>query len=198
MTADLPGIFPVNKNRSPSPRIAVMDFRRPDKFSKEQIRTISIIHETFARLASVQLTSLLQMDIKIHVYSVDQCTYEEFCGTFREPHCFTILDNRKIRSSALFVLENRLCHLLQDRLFGNPEPGPGEFAGLNGLSISVLGDIVNRLTAPLNESWKMMGDFPFVTGSLEHNILFAQIVPPSEMVITLEWDLQAGENNYKM
>ena len=33
-------------------KIKIYDFKRPDKFSKEQIRTISIMHETFARLIS--------------------------------------------------------------------------------------------------------------------------------------------------
>jgi flagellar motor switch protein FliM len=30
-------------------KIKIYDFKRPDKFSKEQIRTVSIMHETVAR-----------------------------------------------------------------------------------------------------------------------------------------------------
>ena len=33
-------------------RIKIYDFRRPDKFSKEQIRTVSNMHESFARLTA--------------------------------------------------------------------------------------------------------------------------------------------------
>ncbi|MDR0525259.1 MAG: flagellar motor switch protein FliM, partial [Spirochaetaceae bacterium] len=33
-------------------RVKIYDFKRPDKFSKEQIRTVSIMHETFARLTT--------------------------------------------------------------------------------------------------------------------------------------------------
>jgi len=36
---------PVNDTR----KIKIYDFKRPDKFSKEQIRTVSIMHETLAR-----------------------------------------------------------------------------------------------------------------------------------------------------
>ena len=40
---------PVNDTR----KIKIYDFKRPDKFSKEQIRTVSIMHETFARLTTI-------------------------------------------------------------------------------------------------------------------------------------------------
>ena len=42
---------PVNDTR----KIKIYDFRRPDKFSKEQMRTIQIMHETFARLTTTSL-----------------------------------------------------------------------------------------------------------------------------------------------
>jgi flagellar motor switch protein FliM len=35
-------------------KIKIYDFKRPDKFSKEQIRTVSIMHETFARLTAIK------------------------------------------------------------------------------------------------------------------------------------------------
>ena len=38
-------------------KIKIYDFKRPDRFSKEQIHTISMIHETFARLTSNFLTA---------------------------------------------------------------------------------------------------------------------------------------------
>ena len=36
----------------------VYDFRRPDKFAKDQLRTLQMIHETFARLYAGSLSRL--------------------------------------------------------------------------------------------------------------------------------------------
>jgi flagellar motor switch protein FliM len=36
------------------------DFRRPDKFSRDQLRTLAIIHETFSRLATTRLITMLR------------------------------------------------------------------------------------------------------------------------------------------
>ena len=38
-------------------KIKIYDFKRPDKFSKEQIRTVQIMHETFARLTTTSLSA---------------------------------------------------------------------------------------------------------------------------------------------
>ena len=59
-------------------RLKVYDFRRPDKFSKDQIRTLQMMHETFARLTTTSLSAQLRTLVHVHVVSVDQLTYEEF------------------------------------------------------------------------------------------------------------------------
>ena len=41
------------------------DFRRPNKFSKDQMRTIYLIHENFARLASNVLSVYLRTNIRL-------------------------------------------------------------------------------------------------------------------------------------
>ena len=42
-------------------RVKVYDFKRPDKFSLDQIRTVSIMHETFARLVTTTLSAELRI-----------------------------------------------------------------------------------------------------------------------------------------
>ena len=47
---------PVNSTR----KIKIYDFKRPSKFSKEQLRTVSNMHETFARLTTTSLSAQLR------------------------------------------------------------------------------------------------------------------------------------------
>ena len=54
------------------------DFRRPSKFSKEQIRTLQVIHENYARILGNFLTAYLRVPVQIQLVSVSQVTYEEF------------------------------------------------------------------------------------------------------------------------
>ena len=59
-------------------KVKIYDFRRPDKFSKDHIRTLQMMHETFARLTTTALSAQLRALVGVHVASVDQLTYEEF------------------------------------------------------------------------------------------------------------------------
>jgi flagellar motor switch protein FliM len=41
-------------------RVKLYDFRRPDKFSKDQVRTLEMLHENYARLLSTSLATYLR------------------------------------------------------------------------------------------------------------------------------------------
>ena len=73
-------------------RIKIYDFRRPDKFSKEQIRTVSNMHETFARLTTTSLSAQLRTLVHVHVASVDQLTYEEFIRSIPTPTTLAVIN----------------------------------------------------------------------------------------------------------
>ncbi|MEI7744880.1 MAG: hypothetical protein WCK58_14175, partial [Chloroflexota bacterium] len=44
--------------------VKVYDFRRPDKFTKDQLTTLSTIHESFGRLAAASLSDNLRFTAK--------------------------------------------------------------------------------------------------------------------------------------
>lgn len=51
-------------------KVKTYDFKRPDKFSKDQIRTLYMIHENFGRLWNTYLSSTLRTLINVEVVSV--------------------------------------------------------------------------------------------------------------------------------
>ena len=53
-------------------KIKIYDFKRPSKFSKEQLRTVSNMHETFACLTTTSLSAQLRSLVHVHVASVDE------------------------------------------------------------------------------------------------------------------------------
>ncbi|MBO4546997.1 MAG: flagellar motor switch protein FliM, partial [Treponema sp.] len=73
-------------------KIKIYDFKRPDKFSKEQIRTVQIMHETFARLTTTSLSAQLRSLVHVHVATVDQLTYEEFIRSIPTPTTLAVIN----------------------------------------------------------------------------------------------------------
>jgi len=78
-------------------KIKIYDFKRPDKFSKDQMRTVSIMHETFARLTTTSLSAQLRSLVHVHVASVDQLTYEEFIRSIPNPTTLAVINMDPLR-----------------------------------------------------------------------------------------------------
>ena len=68
------------------------DFRRPNRISKNQIRFLQNIHETFSEVFGYYLVSKLQTIVSVDLTAVDQLFYSEFILSVNSPGCLYIFD----------------------------------------------------------------------------------------------------------
>ena len=174
-------------------KIKVYDFKRPDKFSKDQIRTITMMHETFARLVTTSLSASLRTLVQAHCVAVDQMTYEEFIRSLPNPTVLAIVNMKPIRGSALLDIEPHLTVAMLERLFGGQGKPLDVSRDLTAIETDVIEETIATLLGNLRESWSTVIDLRPSVGQMETNPQFAQIVPPSEMVVTVTLDLRLGE-----
>ncbi len=175
-------------------RIKIYDFRRPDKFSKEQIRTVSNMHETFARLTTTSLSAQLRTLVHVHVASVDQLTYEEFIRSIPTPTTLAVINMDPLKGNAVLEIAPEITFIMIDRLFG----GSGDTGGkvnrdLTDIEQSVMEGIIVRILANMRESWTQVIDLRPRLQQIETNPQFAQIVPPTEMVILVTLEIKIGD-----
>ena len=180
-------------------RIKIYDFRRPDKFSKEQIRTVSNMHETFARLTTTSLSAQLRTLVHVHVASVDQLTYEEFIRSIPTPTTLAVINMDPLKGNAVLEIAPEITFIIIDRLFG----GKGDTGGkvnrdLTDIEQSVMEGIIVRILANMREAWTQAIDLRPRLQQIETNPQFAQIVPPSEMVILVTLEIKIGEESGMM
>jgi len=180
-------------------KIKIYDFKRPDKFSKEQIRTVSIMHETFARLTTTSLSAQLRSLVHVHVASVDQLTYEEFIRSIPTPTTLAVINMDPLKGNAVLEIDPTITFSMIDRLFG----GKGATAGnknrdLTDIEQSVMEGIIVRILANMREAWTQVIDLRPRLGQIETNPQFAQIVPPSEMVVLVTLETKVGEEEGMM
>ena len=86
-------------------KVKIYDFRRPDKFSKDHIRTLQMMHETFARLTTTALSAQLRALVSVHVASVDQLTYEEFIRSIPNPTTLAVINMDPLKGSAVLEID---------------------------------------------------------------------------------------------
>lgn len=175
-------------------KIKIYDFKRPDKFSKEQIRTVQIMHETFARLTTTSLSAQLRSLVHVHVATVDQLTYEEFIRSIPTPTTLAVINMDPLKGNAVLEIDPAITFSMIDRLFG----GTGAVTGnksrdLTDIESSVMEGIIVRILANMREAWTQVIDLRPRLGQIETNPQFAQIVPPTEMVVLVTLETKVGE-----
>jgi flagellar motor switch protein FliM len=174
-------------------KIKIYDFKRPDKFSKEQIRTISMMHDTFARLTTTSLSAQLRSMVHVHVASVDQLTYEEFIRSIPTPTTLAIINMDPLKGNAILEIDPAVTFSIIDRLFGGSGEGTKAQHELTDIESAVMEGIIVRILGNMREAWTQVIDLRPRLGQIDTNPQFAQIVPPTDMVVLVTLETKVGD-----
>ena len=174
-------------------KIKSYDFRRPDKFSKDQLRAIQMIHESFTRQLTTTMSTMVRSMVSAEIASVDQLAYDEFIRSLVQPTVIGILEMYPFSGNALIEINPNLVFAIIDRMLG----GRGEFSGkireLTDIERTVVERMLMRMLELLEEAWSTVVDVRFRYENLESNPFFVQICPGTDMVLLVILKLKVGD-----
>ena len=174
-------------------KVKIYDFKRPDKFSKVQIRTISMMHEIFARLTTTSLSAQLRSMIHIHVASVDQLTYEEFIRSIPTTTILATINFDPLKGNAVLEIDPAVTFSIIDRLAGGTGEAIKNPHELTDIELSIMEGIIVRMLGNLREAWTKVIDLRPRLGCIDTNPQFAQIVPPTDMIVLITFEATIGD-----
>ena len=174
-------------------KVKVYDFKRPDRFSKDQIRTLFMLHESFSRLVNTYLSASLRAMVDIEVMSVEQMTYQEFVQSMGNPSVIGILGLPPLKGSIVMEIGTDLAFAYIDRVFGG-EGKPGvKSRALTDIEMAVMRRFIDTVINYFREAWSNVIEFRPNFETMETNPQFAQLVPPSDMVVLITIHVKIGE-----
>ena len=91
-------------DEDPSKRAQPYDFRRPDRIAKDQLRSIHLLHESFARSLSSSLSAYLRNYALVNLVSVEQLSFMEFSQCLPSPTCLITLSMRPYDGNAVLEI----------------------------------------------------------------------------------------------
>ncbi len=175
------------------------DFRRPNRISKNQVRTLLSIHENFAELFSYHLVTKLQTTISINNIQVDQLFYSEYISSVVSPSCLYVFEIAGTDGSGILEISSQLALMIVERLLGgNAETLPNP-RGITTIEQAVIRSIMEHSFTDLKTAWKSITDhIGFKYQRLEQEAEFVQIAPSSEIVIVISFDVHVGQHTFLM
>lgn len=167
------------------PTVKRYDFRRPDKFSKDQLRTLHIIHESFARSVSTYVSGYVRTNVEGEVVSVSEATYDEFIRSLTNPTLLAVLRMAPWEGNALLEIPPDLSFVLIDRLLGGPGTLPTRIRELTEIEQTVMGRLLRHMAGALGDAWANLEPLTPQLERIDVNPQFVQLLPPHDMVVVI-------------
>lgn len=174
-------------------KVKVYDFKRALRFSKDQIRSLTRIHENYARMLSTLFSAQLRTFVQINVVSVDQLPYEEFIRSISKLTILYIYETEPLEGRMVMEVNPNVAYAMLDRLLGGVGTSPDKVSGLTEIESIVLERIFSKALDYINDAWKNVGDLYPSLQMIETNPQFMQIVSPNETVAVISMSIKVGD-----
>jgi len=176
--------------------VKVYDFKHPDRFSKDQTRSLQMLHEHFARLFSTSLSTYLRTITEVRLVSVDQLSYDEFIRSIPNPTCISLFEMDPLDGNALLEISPSLAFSIIDRLMGGKGQAFRRNREITEIEQSIILKIIDRIFEALKEAWEGVIHLRLSLKATETNPqLFLQLYLPTEMVILMTLEVNIGDNS---
>lgn len=169
------------------------DFKRPAKFSKENLRTLEIIFEHYGRLLSTNLPVYLRKNIQVSVASSETVIFSEFTNALSNPVILGISSFAPLTGNIIVELAPNLGFAMIDRMLGGQGNPLSKNRDFSEIEMSILEKIMVVCVQLIREPWKNVVDISPMLDRIETNAQFAQIISPNDMVAIVTLNLKIGE-----
>lgn len=182
------------KGKQQDDKVRVYDFRSANKFSKEQIRMLNFIYDSYAGRLATFLSGTLRTMCEVEVVSVEEQTFAEFTNSLPVPAFLGILTMPPLTGNALFELSSAVAYEIVSRLLGGTGYLHEEANKLfTEIEISILSRISRQMIAYMNESWERVVEVNAELERVETSAQFAQIVNTGEPIAIITMNVKIGE-----
>ncbi|MCY6959541.1 flagellar motor switch protein FliM [Clostridium brassicae] len=171
-------------------KVKPYDFRSPQKFSKDHIRTLELIHDNFARIISNYLSAQLRTNVKVKVETVQQITYDEFIHSVPNPTILTIFKMPPLSGSILFESNPQFVYKVIDILLGGAGTSQYKDREFTDIDKNIIKQVNTGLIANLKLAWEDVLEVEPEIEGLETNPALNQTLAPTEPVALITFSVE--------
>ncbi|TET36215.1 MAG: flagellar motor switch protein FliM [Planctomycetota bacterium] len=178
--------------------VTLYDFKRPERVSKDQMRTFETIHEVFARNLGASLSGTIRHIIEVRLLSVEQLTYSEFIMSLPNPTCFYLLGCPPLEGEMVLEINPTIIFPVIDRMLGGKAHGNVPDRSLTEIEYRLVDSLLDKALVQLRETWNQILEIDFSVRERESNPLLMQIAAPNAPVVLVCFEVAMGDSTGMM
>lgn len=188
-----------NKSYQIQKNVKKYDFKRPQKFTKEHMKSLTIIHDNFTKYISSYFVSVFGIQVKVEIISTEQITFHEFIFSMPNPTTIISFEMKPLVGNIYMSLESSLSILLLNSLLGSNDRKnlgiPREFSDIDK---KILTQVSNEILNIIKGSWEDVIKVEPRFVNLETNPSTIQSLGPNEPILFVTFKIEIEGNAYFM
>ena len=166
------------------------DFYSPRKFTKDRLKMLNSIFESYARVINSRINALLHATCEIEVDSVEEQRYYEFGNALTESDVVALarIDLEKLQGEdpILVHMDTPVVLSMLDRMMGGegePDPSLSSEYNMTDLELNMYEDLIKDLIPIMGNSWENYITVQFSYIRTEVNPTLVQLIGYDETVV---------------
>lgn len=187
-------------SKQDGPVVIPFDFSDQDRFIRGRLPTLETIHDRFARLLRLSLSTTLRRAVEIQICSQTICSFGDFSHSLEKPYSLHVLKLEPLKGYGLLVLPARLILTLVDLMFGG-DGKPVEIQEDRDFTL-----IENRVTQKIADeiyrcyvdSWSPVQPISIIQTGTETNLQFINIAQSGDPVNVVDCEVTIEGTRYAL
>ena len=177
----------------PEKKFRKYDFYSPRKFTKDRIKMLNGIFDSYTRIINSRFNGLLHTNCEVGVDSVEEQRYYEFSNALSEGDVLTLsylqYKDHTEESPVLLYVTTPVMLSMIDRLMGgegDPDSGLSVEYSFTDLELKLYESIMRDLISVMGGSWENYTTLDFTFGRVEVNPTLVQPIGLDETVVIVD------------
>ncbi|MEX0779605.1 MAG: FliM/FliN family flagellar motor switch protein [Balneolales bacterium] len=171
--------------KRPKKKIKIYDFEQPKLVSKDIIRAMRNIHETYGRHIKRVFSGVLNHPVEVTLAGVSQVVFSKFLQEIESPTAIFMFNVEELGDWALLQVQPEFCIYCVERQSGGYKNEVSEKRSLSRIEERIIGRVINNMLKELSHVWSPFLSFTiedFVYESKPENIRTMSAIAPGILI----------------
>ena len=165
-------------------------FGKASSVSKQQVRDVAQVHESFIYNLENRLSANLQISSEVIPASIDELPYSEFIQALPTGNYLASLDMRPTHSLAILSLDLAIALAMIDLMLGgNGKPAPVQ-RHITEIEEKVLQIVLDMICEELHAAWQQVVDINFSFDRSHRTADLFRLLPSYEKILVLTFEIR--------
>lgn len=177
--------------------VSPFDFANQDRIIRGRMPTLDLLNDFFARLLRSPLSLMLRKGLDIIPQALQLIKYADFTRTLSVPSSIHVFKMDPLRGHSLLVFDPKLVFSFVDIFLGGTGKATSRIEGrdFSAIESKLIHKVVTVILTELEKVWNTVHPVTVQYIRSEINPQFASIVPPTDLVLIIPFELELDQNS---